>query len=140
MTPAFSQTRHVTDFSTPCGIPAHACLCVALFICHPPYPILSSQWRPPRETQNLASPVLSITPARTRHPYPSIAVFPSWDARFSVSTFVWARCLLASPPQSYSASGVMMWLVGCLCLHQRRLQPFLYRLFPYAIMFLTLCA
>ena len=61
MTPAFSLTRHVTDFSALCGIPAHACLCVALFICHPPYPILPSQWRPPVETQNLASPVLSIT-------------------------------------------------------------------------------
>ena len=47
MTPAFSPTRHVTDFSAPCGIPAHACLCVALFICHPPFPILPSQRRPP---------------------------------------------------------------------------------------------
>ena len=61
MTPAFSLTRHVTDFSAPCGIPAHACLCVALFICHPHIPSFHPNGVPLVETQNLASPVLSIT-------------------------------------------------------------------------------
>lgn len=61
MTPALCQTRHVTDFSAPCGIPAHACLCVALFICHPHIPSFHPNGVRLAETQNLASPVLSIT-------------------------------------------------------------------------------
>ena len=69
MTPAFSPTRHVTDFSAPCGIPAHACLCVALFICHPPFPILPSQRRPPcRDAKSCVSRPLHHPSTHTKSP------------------------------------------------------------------------
>ena len=106
MTTAFSLTRHVTDFSAPCGIPAHACLCVALFICHPPYPILPSQRRPPcRDAKSCVSRPLH-TPPRIDNPHPPIAISPCETQDFASLLSLPCDIILRKP--SFHPNGVRL--------------------------------